>query len=33
MLSAAARLYERLADDFDGKKEEIGTLDRFLNKP
>ena len=33
MLSAAARLYERLADDFDGKKEEIGTLDRFLGKP
>jgi len=30
MLTAAARLYERLADDVDGEKKEIGTLDRFL---
>src|SRR6476660_3036527 len=30
MLQAAARLYERLADDVDGEKKEIGTLDRFL---
>ena len=32
MLAAAARLYERLAEDLEGKKEEIGMLDRFLNK-
>ncbi len=32
MLSAAARLYERIAEDFDGQKEEVGKLDRFLNK-
>jgi 3-hydroxyisobutyrate dehydrogenase-like beta-hydroxyacid dehydrogenase len=30
MLAAAARLYDRLADDVDGKKAEIGALDRFL---
>jgi L-threonate 2-dehydrogenase len=30
MLAAAARLYERLAEDVDGKKNEIGALDRFL---
>ena len=30
MLTAAARLYERLADDVDGVKKEIGSLDRFL---
>ncbi len=33
MLAAAARLYERIADDFDKEKNEIGVLDRFLNKP
>jgi 3-hydroxyisobutyrate dehydrogenase-like beta-hydroxyacid dehydrogenase len=33
MLAAAARLYERIADDFDTEKNEIGVLDRFLNKP
>jgi putative dehydrogenase len=33
MLTAAARLYDRLAEDFEGKKEEIGLLDRFLDKP
>jgi L-threonate 2-dehydrogenase len=30
MLHAAARLYERIAEDFDGSKIEIGNLDRFL---
>ena len=33
MLAAAARLYERIAEDFEGKKKEIGELDRFLDKP
>jgi len=33
MLNAAARLYDRLAEDFEGKKSEIDTLERFLNKP
>jgi L-threonate 2-dehydrogenase len=33
MLAAAARLYERLAEDFAGEKEEIGSMNRFLNKP
>src|SRR5262249_42676519 len=32
MLSAAARLYERLAEDLEEEKEEIGLLDRFLDK-
>ena len=32
MLAAAGRLYERLAEDLDGEKEEIGMLDRFLSK-
>ncbi len=32
MLAAAARLYERIADDFEKDKSEIGALDRFLNK-
>src|SRR4029077_11098994 len=30
MLTAAARLYERIAEDVDGEKKEVGTLDRFL---
>ena len=30
MFSAAARLYERFAQDFDGEKEEIGTMDKFV---
>ena len=30
MLAGAARLYERLADDVEGKKSEIDALDRFL---
>jgi putative dehydrogenase len=32
MLAAAARLYERIAADFAGEKEEIGELDAFLGK-
>ena len=31
MMEAAARLYERMAADFDGDKDEIGALDKFLN--
>ena len=30
MLSAAARLYERIASDLDGDKAEIDAMDRFL---
>ena len=30
MLAAAARLYERLAEDVAGERKEIDTLDRFL---
>jgi len=30
MLAAAARLYERIADDFEGKQMEIGEIDKFL---
>jgi 3-hydroxyisobutyrate dehydrogenase-like beta-hydroxyacid dehydrogenase len=30
MLAAAARLYERIADDVEGHRDEIDTLDRFL---
>jgi 3-hydroxyisobutyrate dehydrogenase-like beta-hydroxyacid dehydrogenase len=30
MLSAAAQFYERLAEDFDGEKKEIGALDKFV---
>lgn len=30
MFSAAARFYERIADDFDGEKDETGALDKFL---
>jgi 3-hydroxyisobutyrate dehydrogenase-like beta-hydroxyacid dehydrogenase len=33
MLTAAARLYERIARDFDGEKKEIGELSRFLKIP
>jgi 3-hydroxyisobutyrate dehydrogenase-like beta-hydroxyacid dehydrogenase len=32
MLTAAARFYERMADDFDGEKSETGALDRFLGR-
>jgi L-threonate 2-dehydrogenase len=30
MLDAAARFYERIAQDFDGDKQEVGALDKFL---
>ncbi len=33
ILAAAARLYERIAQDFDGEKKETGELDRFLKSP
>jgi 3-hydroxyisobutyrate dehydrogenase-like beta-hydroxyacid dehydrogenase len=33
MLSAAARLYENIAKDFDGEKKEIGEIDDFLKTP
>lgn len=33
MLAAAARLYERIARDFDGEKLEIEELDQFLKSP
>ena len=32
MLAAAARLYERIADDVEGANKETGTLDAFLRK-
>ena len=32
MLTAAARLYERIAQDFEGDKKETGSLDDFLGK-
>ena len=32
MLQAAARLYERIAEDFEDRKDEIGKLDRFLDR-
>jgi 3-hydroxyisobutyrate dehydrogenase-like beta-hydroxyacid dehydrogenase len=33
MLAAAARLYERIAEDFAGEKRETGELDAFLKGP
>jgi 3-hydroxyisobutyrate dehydrogenase-like beta-hydroxyacid dehydrogenase len=33
MLAAAARLYERIAKDFDGEKMEVGALNDFLKSP
>lgn len=33
MLAAAARLYERIAEDFSGEKKETGDLDAFLKAP
>ena len=30
MLSAAARLYERIAEDFDGEQMEVGAMDKFV---
>jgi 3-hydroxyisobutyrate dehydrogenase-like beta-hydroxyacid dehydrogenase len=32
MLAAAGRLYERIAEDYEGEKKETGALDDFLNK-
>jgi len=32
MLEAAARLYERIAADYEDGKKEIHTLDRFLDR-
>jgi 3-hydroxyisobutyrate dehydrogenase-like beta-hydroxyacid dehydrogenase len=32
MLAAAARLYERIAEDYEGEKKETGTLDGFFTK-
>ena len=32
MLAAAARLYERIAADYDGDKQEVGELDKFLKR-
>jgi 3-hydroxyisobutyrate dehydrogenase-like beta-hydroxyacid dehydrogenase len=32
MLSAAARLYERIADDFEGDKDEVAALDKFVGR-
>jgi 3-hydroxyisobutyrate dehydrogenase-like beta-hydroxyacid dehydrogenase len=32
MFDAAARFYERIAEDFDGEKEETGALDKFIQK-
>jgi 3-hydroxyisobutyrate dehydrogenase-like beta-hydroxyacid dehydrogenase len=32
MFAASARLYERIAADLDGNKDEIGALDRFVQK-
>ena len=32
MLAAAGRMYERIAEDYEGEKKETGTLDGFLNK-
>jgi 3-hydroxyisobutyrate dehydrogenase-like beta-hydroxyacid dehydrogenase len=30
MMMAAARLYDRIAEDFDGQKKETGEMDKFL---
>ena len=30
MLTAAARFYQRIADDYAGKKDEVALLDSFL---
>ena len=32
MQSAAARFYERIADDQDGRKEEIAVMNKFLGR-
>ncbi len=31
MMKAAAEFYERIADDFDGGKQEIGAMDKFIS--
>jgi hypothetical protein len=30
MLDASARLYERIAADFDGEKKEVGVMEKFV---
>jgi 3-hydroxyisobutyrate dehydrogenase-like beta-hydroxyacid dehydrogenase len=30
MMEAAAKFYERIADDFDGDKQEVGAMDKFV---
>jgi len=32
MLTAAARFYQRIADDYDGKKDEVEVLERFIKR-
>jgi 3-hydroxyisobutyrate dehydrogenase-like beta-hydroxyacid dehydrogenase len=32
MLTAAARFYQRMADDYDGKQDEVDVLERFLKR-
>ena len=32
MFAAAARFYERIAEDFDGEKKEIGAMDKFCRE-
>lgn len=32
MFSAAARFYERMAEDFDGEKKEVAALNKFLGR-
>jgi hypothetical protein len=32
MLAAAARFYARIAQDYEGEKQEIGELDKFLQR-
>lgn len=33
MLESAARFYERIAEDFDGEKKEVGELTKFIQGP
>jgi hypothetical protein len=30
MMMAAAKLYENIAEDFEGEKKETGAMDKFL---
>jgi hypothetical protein len=32
MLTAAARFYQRVAEDYDGKKDEVDILDAFVKR-